>query len=233
MRRAESDRSLTKGPVVPTPPCCPWWSSKYGLSQYVSSWINNAGSTKKNSILDLSFWCLKDEDMNEIVKRSDRSVLHLCFRGCGELTDKGIRYLAEHWSMRTSMQDNRVSSLSSCTTNTGKGISRVSTIGNDARLASHLNRNLIRLDLSGCIQLTDVACEAIGFYFTRLECLDVSNCTVVGDRGLIHVMDGCKYLQEIHLGNLYRLRDEGLAHVRRNLVLMKLLRRISECLGLY
>lgn len=210
--------------------CCPWWSSKYGLLRFVSSiHNNNNGQAKKKSILDLSFWHLKDEDLIDIVKGSDRSVLDLCFRGCGELTDEGIRYLAEHWSMRTSMRDHRDPLLSPCTMNVGMTKCRGNAISNDTRLASHLNQNLIRLDVSGCIHLTDAACGAIGFYFNRLECLDVSDCTMVSDRGLINFMDGCKYLQEIHLGNLYRLQDEGLAYMRRNLVLMKLLRRISEC----
>jgi len=141
--------------------------------------------------------------MVTIVNASNRYIAQLTFRGCGQLTDDGIHTLADNWHARGMMD---------CL---------------DARLQGHLNQNLIRLDLSKCVQLTDASCESIA-KFARLLSLNLSDCSRMGDDGLLHVLNGCKYLEEIQLANLHRLQDEGMSYIIRNLMIMKRLRIMGE-----
>jgi hypothetical protein len=90
--------------------------------------------------------------------------------------------------------------------------------------------NLSRLDLSRC-DLTDATCKSIAS-FGRLLSIDLSDCSDIGDEGLATLMDGCKYLEEVRLSNLYRLQDEGMSFIIRNLVLMKRLRIMGESLSM-
>ncbi len=92
------------------------------------------------------------------------------------------------------------------------------------RLADSPYMNLSRLDLSGCICITDASCKAISSYFMRLSYLDLSDCSKITDAGLCMIMDGCKYLEELRLRNLHHLQDEGMSYIIRNLALMKRLR---------
>lgn len=193
---------------------CPWWNETVGLSQYVSSLSRLSNSN--NDTLDLSFWPLKGtSDMNKIVSSGGKQIANLRFRGCYHLTDEEFKDLAETWGQRRG------------------GTSRDSRsiikqyIDADARLRGHFNQNLYQLDIGGCNQLTDDGCKYIAF-FTRLEVLDISDCVKVGNRGVEYLMDGCKYLQEISLENLICVQDEGLLHIKRNLVMMKMIRKLSE-----
>ena len=160
-------------------------------------------------MLDLSQLPVQTVDLS-LVNSAGRYIVELNFHGCHQLTDDAIKYLSETWHLRglhcsceKSIEDSKIQEY------------------------AHLNHHLLHLDLSSCEQLTDRSCKYISS-FTRLLSLNLNNCTLIGDKGLKNLMEGLKYLEEIGVSNLYRLQDESMPFIIRNLVLMKCLRVIGK-----
>ena len=82
---------------------------------------------------------------------------------------------------------------------------------------------LLHLNLAGCNHVTSSSCRVIGLYFNYLKKINLNDCSEVSDKGIINLMK-CKYLEEIFLRNIYRLEDRGLASIRENMIVMKMLR---------
>lgn len=181
---------------------CPWWNEKYGLLQFIRFSTQDESESK----LDLAFWKIQSADLIHVTKSAGRCIVHLNFHECGQLTDDSIKYLSENWHLR--------------------GADRWS--GTDAsKLYAHLNHNLTHLNLSCCKQLTNLCCKYISS-FARLLSLNLNDCILIDNRGLMDIMNGLKYLEEIHISNLNRLYDESMPFIIRNLVLMKRLHVMGE-----
>lgn len=70
-----------------------------------------------------------------------------------------------------------------------------------------LHKGIRSLDLAGCSRLTDGALQSLGDC-RQLECLDLSDCRGVGDRGVARLSSA--YLKEMRLRHLPLLTDQGL-----------------------
>ncbi len=189
---------------------------------------------------------------NIITNKNKSDIIHsiqsLTFHFCSYLTDRGIDYLATYWEDRGSGRGDlfKKSQKNYCGDDNlehrcGKKVKDLKEAekGTEVDLHQHIvdtcmivsyrffNQPLLYLDLSNCSNLTDITCKVIGTHFTKLQSLNISNCVRITDAGFRYIMDGCKYIHEIHLRNLENLQDKGLGFLRRNLVLMKLLRIIG------
>lgn len=184
-----------------------------------------------------------------------RYIQKLKFHSCAYLTDRGVDFLAKYWNFRgveIEIKDNAESNSYDENENLNIDESimrrrkrkqyRPSTKVIEHSLQSpsaasislqYLNSPLLDLDLSNCPKITNEACRIIGITFTKLKVLNLNNCIDISDNGIVCIMNGCKYLHEIHLKNLAKLQDEALAYIRRNLVLMKVLRIIGKSFDVY
>ena len=185
-----------------------------------------------------------------------RYIQKLKFHSCANLTDRGVDFLAKYWNFRgveIEIEDNIKSKTSNLNENVirndGSIIRRKKRKqhGLRTKLIEHslqalsaasislqyLNLPLLDLDLSNCPKITNETCRIISLTFTKLQVLNLNNCIQISDNGIVYIMNGCKYLHEIHLKNLAKLQDEALAYIRRNLILMKVLRIIGKPFGVH
>ena len=118
----------------------------------------------------------------------------------------------------------KVLNLRGCTCLTDRGIF---DLAQNWKSRGNLYHNLIELNLSNCMNLSDKSCETIRRYFSHMKRLDLSDCVKITDFGIVTLMKGCKYLERLHLRNLPHIHDESLLAIRQNLILIKTIRHIG------
>ena len=158
--------------------------------------------TKSLVELDLSHWPICDHHLVTLSKAKVYGIQSLKLQYCNLITDKGLSYLLQEW---ISKQNSSV-----CEAN------------------RQYKCNLHSLDLTGCCNLTDLACYQISERLHQLTSLILNDCTKLSDRGICSIMDGCKYLVTLKLRNMILLRDEGILAIRQNLIMMKKFRTLGE-----
>lgn len=182
---------------------CPWWSNKVGLRRFIAQNINTIHSNDISPI--------KKKKMNDFL---DLSFWPIKDEDLVIVVDASNRYITRL-------------SFHGCIDLTNSGIAYLSNHWG-TRLQNQFLPSLTSLDLSGCVKINDLACKSISI-FLRLESINLSDCSKITDCGIQLIMERCKYLEEIRFRNLFRLQDEGMSFIIRNLVVMKRLRIIGEC----
>ena len=176
------------------------------------SWSSSNGSSgSQNALSSANYPPLPS------VLRGVPSLRDLDVSGCVALTERGFSSLAKGLTALTALK------LGGC--------SRVATVtdGCVRALASseHLSASLQRLDLAGCLELTDSGLEAACSSFENLRSLSLWNCLRLTDAGLaaLHRQSQSRgeersggssspsRLTELSLRGLSQLSDAALVHV--------------------
>ena len=88
-------------------------------------------------------------------------------------------------------------------------------------------KQLRQVDVAGCDNLTDAACDVIAEHLPRLQTLNLGGCYQISDRGLCALFRGCKHLEKVTLQNLPRLSNPTVDAARSSIVMYKKLHSID------
>ncbi|OZJ04142.1 hypothetical protein BZG36_02841 [Bifiguratus adelaidae] len=87
---------------------------------------------------------------------------------------------------------------------------------------------MIAMDLTECINLTDISLRTIAGVCTKLQGLNLTNCKQITDSSLIQLAKNCRLLRRIKLNGCDKITDQGVIALAENCpVLLEI--DLSEC----
>ncbi len=101
--------------------------------------------------------------------------------------------------------------LKGCWRLTDNGIANLCTAGCSTNVSGWTSQ-LVDLDVSHCVGLTDATGAILRSYATFLTSLNIGN-TAIGDEGIRHVLEAGQNLKHLRAQSCHGLTDQGLLHI--------------------